>query len=158
MGRNTRAELLVSPGYHSLQARMGGVTSQPVYFKAGERETVSFACGTSGFWPRRGVTLQPVSHWQPTDRFGRSDRPTPDGRQHEVAPHWRGDGADWHLVLNVAETAAPDEIRSAYLDLIRRYHPDNLARLGAREKQAAEHAARIVNNAYAAARRKHRSP
>jgi hypothetical protein len=158
IGRASKLELFVHPGAHSLQARMGAVMSQPVYFKAVERETVGFACATSGVWPRR-LTLHPKFHRQPSDRFGRKLEPANHAAgPHEVAGHYRGDDADWRLVLNVADTASPEEVRHAYLDLIRRYHPDHLARLDAHDRRAAENAARIVNNAYAAAKRKHRLP
>lgn len=156
MGRSPRVEFFVPVGSHALQARMGALMSQPAYFRAIERETVSFACVAAGLWQKR-LTLHPMARRQPEDRFGRgrSAGAAPSG-PHEVSPDWRGDSADWHVVLNVADTSGAEEIRRAYLDLIRRFHPDRLARLDARERQAAENAARIVNNAYAAARNKHR--
>jgi DnaJ domain len=155
IGRVAKIEILVHAGAHALQARMGAVMSLPAYFKADERETIGFACVASGVWQRQ-LTLQRVFHRQPDDRFGRRTSFVDVTDQHEVSSAFRGDGSDWHFVLNVADTAGPEEVRRAYLDLIRRFHPDQLARMDAREKMAAENAARIVNNAYAAAKRKHR--
>lgn len=156
IGRAPKLECHVHPGPHAIQARVGSVLSQPAYFKVDERETVGFICLSSGVWRRR-LTLQRVLHRQPDDRFGRRKLVSDLSDQHS-AGSFRGDAADWHLVLNVAETAAPEQIRRAYLELIRQYHPDHLARLAPQEKIAAEHAARIVNNAYSAAKRKHRLP
>jgi hypothetical protein len=156
LGRAPKIELRLHPGPHAIQVRMGSTVSQPVYFKADERETVGFACLTTGVWQRR-LTLQRVFHRQPDDRFGRRKAVADLSDQH-ISGSFRGDVADWHLVLNVPDNAGPEQIRRAYLDLIRQYHPDNLVRLTPHERHAAEHAARIVNNAYTAAKRKHRLP
>jgi hypothetical protein len=155
LGRAGKAEFSIHPGSHALQARMGAVTSQPVYFRADDRDTVGFACNISGVLQRR-LTLQRIFHRQPEDRFVRKAVASDSLGPAEVASYFRGDAADWHLVLNVADTAGPREVRRAYLDMIRRFHPDQLARLDGLEKQRAENAARVVNNAYAEAKRKHR--
>ena len=50
-----------------------------------------------------------------------------------------------------------DEIRKAYLKLIWKYHPDRVMNLPDEQKAAAAHAARMINIAYAAAKKQRRN-
>ena len=60
---------------------------------------------------------------------------------------------DWERVLAVAPSASPIEIRKAYVDLIKQYHPD---RLNAAAPEIMEYGAdktRAINAAYSTAQR-----
>ena len=50
--------------------------------------------------------------------------------------------------LGVAPTASPSEIRSTYLDLARRYHPDRLVGVSAGERAAAADRMARINHAW----------
>jgi hypothetical protein len=56
IGRNGRADIAIEAGSHVLQARVGRVMSQPLYFRLLDRETIGFDCIVSGAWTKR-VTL-----------------------------------------------------------------------------------------------------
>ncbi|MBX5457235.1 MAG: J domain-containing protein [Thermogemmatispora sp.] len=54
---------------------------------------------------------------------------------------------DYYSILEIAPTASPEEIRRAYLRLVRRYHPDahqNAAGMQARYEQQMK----LINEAY----------
>lgn len=55
-----------------------------------------------------------------------------------------------HEVLGVPTNAGPDAIRTAYLDLVRQYHPDRVASLGPELRAVAEARMREINAAYEA--------
>jgi curved DNA-binding protein CbpA len=55
--------------------------------------------------------------------------------------------ADFYQVLGIKRTANSDEIRSAFRDLVKRYHPDLFST--AAEKEQATEKLRLVNEAYA---------
>ena len=55
-----------------------------------------------------------------------------------------------HEVLGVPTDARPDAIRTAYLDLVRQYHPDRVASLGPELRAVAEARMREINAAYEA--------
>lgn len=57
----------------------------------------------------------------------------------------------WHSVLRVDPDADIDDIRAAYRDLIRTYHPDLVAALGPRLREVAEEESKRINTAYAEA-------
>jgi DnaJ-domain-containing protein 1 len=149
LSRREVADFSVSPGVHQLQARSGGLLSNTVEFRAADRETIGFACSGSGLWDKT-LSVKTLYHRQPDDRFG---GPMP--QKTEPAPQ-PAITADWAVVLNVADAASMDEIRRAYLKLIWKYHPDRVVNLAGEQRAAAEHAARMINMAYAAAKKKRR--
>ena len=55
--------------------------------------------------------------------------------------------ADFYQVLGIKRTASSDEIRSAFRDLVKRYHPDLFST--AAEKEQATEKLRLINEAYA---------
>jgi hypothetical protein len=87
IGRNERADLPIDVGSHVLQARVGRTTSQPLYFRIQERETIGFDCLVAGAWRKR-VTLRQSYRRQSDERFSAHDLASPD-----YAPGPRGDGA-----------------------------------------------------------------
>jgi hypothetical protein len=59
----------------------------------------------------------------------------------------------WHEILGVGASAAPDEIKTAWRSAVAKYHPDNVARLGPKLRELAEHETRDINAAYQQARK-----
>ena len=52
-----------------------------------------------------------------------------------------------HEILNVKEAASLKEIQKAYRDLMKRYHPDVMGRIGSREWKDAQKIAEAINQA-----------
>ncbi|WP_219722060.1 J domain-containing protein [Deinococcus planocerae] len=57
-------------------------------------------------------------------------------------------GGGPHEVLGVAPDASPEEIRAAYRELAKRYHPDRVGHLGPEFRQLAERRMKAINAAY----------
>jgi len=62
-----------------------------------------------------------------------------------------GADAAWHEVLGVAPDASESEIRASYRDLIDRYHPDKVERMGPEIQELTRRMAQKINLAYEAA-------
>jgi DnaJ-domain-containing protein 1 len=156
LSRREVTDFAVLPGVHTLQARSGDLYSDTLEFRAAERETLGFAFSASGVW-RKKLTGKTLYHRRPDDRFGgpMSQMVKPASAKAASAPP--AIQSDWAVVLNVADAAPMDEIRRAYLKLIWKYHPDRVVNLAGEQRAAAEHAARLINMAYAAAKKKRRS-
>ena len=58
------------------------------------------------------------------------------------------DDAFYFSVLGLTPSANVDEIKRAYKNLMRKYHPDAVAKLSPREQAAASEKAKAVNEAY----------
>lgn len=148
--RREVADFPVSPGVHVLQARSGALLSNSIEFRAADRETLGFACAASGLWEKK-LSIRTLYHRPPDDRFG---GPGSQKKEQPSPPPPLGPQSDWAVVLNVADAASMDEIRRAYLKLIWKYHPDRTVNLSSEQRAAAEHAARLINMAYAAAKKR----
>ena len=59
----------------------------------------------------------------------------------------------WHEILNVDKTASPEEIKQAYKQAIKQYHPDRVSGLGERIQKVAEQESKRINAAFAEAKR-----
>ena len=59
---------------------------------------------------------------------------------------------DWHVVLNVGADAPVDQIKLAYREAIKQYHPDNVEGRGQKIKDLANQETQRINAAYEAAR------
>lgn len=57
-------------------------------------------------------------------------------------------GDDPHAVLGIARSATRQQIRQAYLALLKKYHPDRVAHLGEEFRAMAEQRTRAINRAY----------
>ena len=57
-------------------------------------------------------------------------------------------GFDPYRILNVTRGANRDEIKAAYLNLIKQYHPDRVSHLGREFRKLAEEKAQLINRAY----------
>ena len=60
----------------------------------------------------------------------------------------RGDGFDPYEILQVTRGASKEEIRAAYLNLIKQYHPDKVSHLGKEFRDIAEEKTQGINRAY----------
>lgn len=60
---------------------------------------------------------------------------------------------DWHIILNVSADAPPDQVKAAYREAIKQYHPDNFEGRGQKIKDVANQETRRINAAYKAARK-----
>ncbi|AAW61112.1 J domain-containing protein [Gluconobacter oxydans] len=58
----------------------------------------------------------------------------------------------WFVVLGVSEFASPDEIKRAYRDLIRQYHPDKVGAMGEKIRELAMRETQLINAAFQEAR------
>ncbi|MFT8346658.1 J domain-containing protein [Gluconobacter oxydans] len=58
----------------------------------------------------------------------------------------------WFEVLGVSEFASPDEIKRAYRDLIRQYHPDKVDAMGEKIRELAMRETQLINAAFQEAR------
>jgi DnaJ-domain-containing protein 1 len=151
LSRNETADIPIAAGAHTLQARAGNQFSDPLEFRAADRETLGFICSVSGFWNKR-VLVAESYHRRPSERFGEATAP-------KVEPLPQGPASvksDWAVLLNVGDAASMEEIRRAYLKLIWQYHPDRLLNMSSEKRAAAEVAARQVNMAYNAAKKQRR--
>jgi DnaJ-class molecular chaperone len=63
----------------------------------------------------------------------------------------------WHVVLGIPREASPSEIRAAYIDLMKLYHPSRIVGLGPKLVEVAEREAKRINIAYEEAKRERRS-
>jgi DnaJ-class molecular chaperone len=113
-----------------------------------EEFIVIVACAVAGFWlvsfiveafgSRRKSMDEPSS--KSTDEDSRS------GDKTVTEPMW-------FEILGVAPTASVDEIKAAYRERVRQYHPDRVHGLGFELRQIAEQKMKQLNAAYACALR-----
>ncbi|MBF0240679.1 MAG: J domain-containing protein [SAR324 cluster bacterium] len=55
---------------------------------------------------------------------------------------------DPYTILGISNTATNEEIKRAYITLIKEYHPDKVASLGTKLRDLAEKEAKRINAAY----------
>jgi DnaJ like chaperone protein len=69
----------------------------------------------------------------------------------KIAEHERTageNGFDPYQVLRVTRGASKEEIKAAYFNLIKQYHPDKVSHLGQEFQKLADEKARLINRAY----------
>lgn len=104
--------------------------------------TASFTQSAREFVIGKPITLidgEYLLGWINGTRSSRSDAGS--GRSQNV-------GFDPYEVLGVSRGASTDEIRSAYLKLIAKYHPDRVSHLGYEFQEIAKEKAQAINRAY----------
>ena len=83
-------------------------------------------------------------------RGSRRDSTGGDSAGHKEGKHKPGEKDDvfYYRVLGLTPAATEQEIKKAYRDLMRQYHPDKVATLGPELQAAASKKAKEVNEAY----------
>ena len=76
-----------------------------------------------------------------------SDPPPYDPPPREPPPKAQAEPM-WYEVLNVSPTATIADIKTAYRELIRQYHPDKVASLGPELRDLAVRKSQAINEAY----------
>jgi DnaJ-domain-containing protein 1 len=152
LSRNEKGDFTVRAGTHMLQARSGDLASDPVEFRAADRETLGFSCSVSGLLHRQ-LSVTALYHRRPIARFGAPVA----SKAEPPSPPTNSPKSEWSSLFHVSDSASMDEIRKAYLKLIWKYHPDRVMNLPDEQKAAAAHAARMINIAYAAAKKQRRN-
>jgi hypothetical protein len=166
VGINSRVECNITPGVHSVRARMDWQRSAPVQIAIKDGDVISFVCQAG----RRDISLRQVRHTleqeqiSPANREvpGRKQEPPRDASSAKATPTDDNEGkekrrpsgeksAPWSLVLGVSDDASLEEIRSAYKKRISEYHPDKVAALGAEIREVAERRSKEINIAYSTA-------
>ena len=56
--------------------------------------------------------------------------------------------ASWFRILEVSESASPEQVVAAYKHKISQYHPDKVAQMGAEIRELAEAKSKQINAAY----------
>lgn len=91
----------------------------------------------AGKVPRHTVRERQASH----DRFTGSKRP-------DAFNEAKEDSADPYEILGVPKTASHDDIKRAYRDAVKQYHPDRVQTLGPRLQEVAKKMTVEINRAY----------
>jgi DnaJ-domain-containing protein 1 len=100
---------------------------------------IVIGCCVAGFW---SVSFVIDAFRSRPEASNRSSNPNDGSRSsHEREPLW-------FEVLGVLSTASIDEIKSAYRERARQYHPDRLEGLGDELRQLAERKMKQLNAAY----------
>ncbi len=104
---------------------------------------VILACAVAGFWLVSFVV----------EAFGSKSKSADDARSSSTNEGSRSSDQNvreptWFEVLGVAPTASTDEIKAAYRERARQYHPDRIEGLGFEFRQIAEQKMKQLNAAY----------
>jgi DnaJ-class molecular chaperone len=79
---------------------------------------------------------------QERERRTRSDKNSE--REHAAGES----GFDPYQVLRITRGASKEEIKAAYFNLIKQYHPDKVSHLGQEFQKLADEKAQLINRAY----------
>jgi hypothetical protein len=151
LARSQRAEYRIESGIHSIRALSQKLHSPSVTFSLNDRERIGFACSLTGFW-RQEISLHKVFQETPRNRFEVIRNGGPSQQKKTDGPS-DYDGVPWNVVLNVKENATQNEVRKAYLKLIKKFHPDHVIAFEKTARDAAEREAREINIAYTVAKK-----
>jgi DnaJ domain len=99
-----------------------------------------------------------VGYWLVSKFLSRNEKPkeppvVPPVSADQPPPRTAATSPPWNQVLFVSKEASIDDIKAAYKDLIRQYHPDKVATLGQELRDMAERKSKEINAAYQAALR-----
>lgn len=145
--RNAARAIVVPPGRHKWTTRVMGVQLSVRSFPPDP-----FREAKAGPPPRS--KYRTPREEAASEEVGSSARQEERPPQGESKPAARDSAAESrgasgpHAVLGVSRTASPSEIRSAYLLRCKEYHPDKVAHLGVKLREAAEHEMKEIQLAY----------
>jgi DnaJ-domain-containing protein 1 len=97
---------------------------------------VVLGCAVAGFLIG-SLVIEAVGMWR-----ARALKPTTASRGNET-------GKPWFEILDVPESASIEDIRAAYRDKTRQYHPDQVAGLAPEFRATSERKMSEINSAYA---------
>jgi len=104
---------------------------------------VVLACAVAGFWLVSFV-VEAVGSKSKSANDARSNSTNESSRSGDQ----NGKEPMWFEILGVAPTASTDEIKAAYRERARQYHPDRVEGLGFEFQQIAEQKMKQLNAAY----------
>jgi DnaJ-domain-containing protein 1 len=103
---------------------------------------VTMGCGVAGFW-LVSIIIDAFLSKPQTDQGAPNERD-----EHLRTKHKSTRQPAWFEILGVPSTASMDEIKSAYRELARQYHPDRVQGLGEEFRTIAERKMKELNSAY----------
>lgn len=144
---NTSYDKIIFTGENELVIFCGRTKSDLIKFSISERETIVLKCQTLGHF-KKDILITKIHQKPATRRFTsgshNNDHKTDD--RYEISHSWRE-------VLGVSDEATKDEIRSSYIELMKKHHPDKLLQLSSQKRHDAELMAIEINKAYNYAKR-----
>ena len=78
----------------------------------------------------------------------KQDRSSSENQYKKSTDNYSDISKNWFRILEVSESALPNEISVSYKRLIRQYHPDKVASLGQDLQDLANYKAKQINAAY----------
>jgi hypothetical protein len=101
-------------------------------------------------WAQHALWVPQTARVQFTKTAGAGDERQKDtkGSRRDAGKDSEGRALDPHVVLGVAKGASRVQIRTAYRELVKQYHPDHVARLGQELKDLAHRKTQEINWAY----------
>lgn len=92
---------------------------------------------------RRSYSASAARHTQPQNGAGKSAQEEDDDRCNSEMT-----AAEACSILGVGQTASREEIRAAFREQIKKYHPDRVAHLGDEFREIADQKSKAINKAY----------
>jgi DnaJ-domain-containing protein 1 len=100
-------------------------------------------CGVAGFW----LVCFLIDAFRAKTRAGHGTPRDPTNERSRTSDESRREPT-WFEVLGVSPTASVDEIKNAYRERVRQYHPDRVQGLGKEFWEIAEQKTKELNSAY----------
>jgi hypothetical protein len=144
---NTSYDKIIFTGENELVIFCGQTKSELIRFSIGERETITFNCQTSGHFTK-AIQIEKFLQKSYSKRFstGSHSNLNEYEDQNDISQSWRA-------ILGVSDDATKDEIRSTYIELMKKHHPDKILQLSSQGRQHAEEMAMEINRAYTYAKK-----
>lgn len=138
-------DVFVFNGEHQMIAKIGGSRSDPVNISVQERELISIQCWSTGIL-RKSVHLRKIIQKKQSNRFAVPGDNINKNEPNTVQPSLIE--ASWASILGVRHDATMKEVRSAYIMMMKKNHPDKISQLSLSQRKAAEERAIEVTVAY----------
>ena len=144
---NASYDKVIFTGENELAIFCGQTKSELIRFSIGEREIITFNCQTSGHFTK-AIHVEYFHQKSVSRRFstGSCSNFNENEDQNDLAQSWRE-------ILGVSDDATKNEIRSTYIELMKKHHPDKILQLSSQKRQHAEERAIEINKAYTYAKK-----